>query len=172
MAGTLPPMSPAIYFYDVVVAIHVMAIVVGFGVTFAFGLIEASLMRLSPRAIPAWHETVAKVVGKFVTPAMAVALFAGVYVASDRDYFDKVWVQVPFAALIVLFGLNGSFFAPQSRKLAALAGKDVAASPGDGPVTWSPEYKALAARVAYVGAAAGVLILLSVFFMVAKPGGY
>jgi hypothetical protein len=163
-------MPLAIFFYDVIVAVHVAAVVIAFGVTYAFPVIEASIMRLAPRAMPAWHTTVATVTGRFVTPAMGVALFTGVYLAADRDYFDEVWVQVPFAVLFVLFGLNGSFFAPQSRKLAALAEKDVAAAPGDGPVTWSPEYKALMRRVAQGGAAAGLLILLAIFFMVAKPG--
>lgn len=163
-------MSPAIYFYDIVVAIHVMAIVVAFGVTFAFPVIEASIMRLAPRAIPAWHTTVATVTGRFMTPAMAVALFAGVYLASDRDLFSEIWVTVPFAALLVLFGLNGSFFAPQSRKLAALAEQDVAASPEPGAVAWSAGYQALSKRVAMVGTLAGLLVLGSTFFMVAKPG--
>lgn len=163
---------PAIYFYDVIVAVHVMAIVIAFGVTFAYPVIEAQLKRLAPRSMPSWHQTVAFVDGKFVTPAAGIALFAGVYLASDRDLFSKVWVQVPFAALIILFGLVGSFFTPQSRKLAELAAKDVAASPGDGPVTWSAEYDALSKRVAVVGTVAGLLILVSIFFMVAKPGGY
>jgi hypothetical protein len=166
-------MTLAIYFYDVVVAVHVMAVVVAFGVTFAYPVIEAQIMRLSPRALPSWHTTVAFLQSKFVTPAMAIALFAGVYLASDRDLFDRIWVQLPFAILIVLFGLTGSFFTPQSRKLAELAARDVAAAPaGDGPVTWSAEYLAVAKRVAVVGTAAGLLILVAIFFMVAKPGGY
>lgn len=165
-------MLPAILFYDVVLAVHVMAIVIAFGVTFAYPVIEAQLKRLAPRSMPSWHTTVAFVDGKFVTPAAGVALFAGVYMASDRDLFAKVWVQFPFAALIVIFGVVGSFFTPQSRKLAELAAQDVAASPGDGPVSWSAEYEAASKRVAIVGTVIGVLILASVFFMVAKPGGY
>lgn len=163
----------AIYFYDVVVAVHVMAIVVAFGATFAYPVIEAQIRRLAPRALPAWHTTVAYLDARFVTPAAGVALFAGVYLASDRDLFDRIWVQIPFAILIVLFALMGSFFTPQSRKLAELAAKDVAAAgAGDGPVTWSGEYDALARRVAIVGTVAGVLVLLAIFLMVTKPGGY
>lgn len=165
-------MPLAIYFYDVVVAVHVAAIVIAFGVTFAFPLIDAQIRRLAPRSLPAWHQIVATLNGRFITPAMAVALFAGIYAAQDRDLMGKSWVGVPFAILIVLFGLVGAFFTPQSRRLAELAAKDVAASPGDGAVAFSAEYDAAYKRVAAVGTAAGVLILVAIFFMVAKPGGY
>ncbi|WP_354699285.1 hypothetical protein DSM112329_04996 [Paraconexibacter sp. AEG42_29] len=165
-------MAPAILFYDIVLAVHVMAVVVAFGVTFAYPVIETQIKRLQPRALPTWHTVAAKVDGKLVTPAAALALFAGVYMASDRELFDRIWVQVPFAALIIIFGAVGSFLTPQSRKLAELAARDVAASPGDGAVTWSAEYEALSKRVAAVGAVMGGLILLSIFLMVAKPGGY
>ncbi|MCW2997675.1 MAG: hypothetical protein JWN65_1224 [Solirubrobacterales bacterium] len=163
-------MPLAIYFYDVIVAVHVAAIVIAFGVVFAYPVIDASFRKLNPRALPAWHATHAFIDSRVVTPGMTVALFAGVYLASDRDSFKEIWVQVPFAALIVLFGLTGSFFVPQGRKLAELAAKDVAATPGDGPVTWSAEYTTRARRFAIAGAGAAVLILLSIFFMVAKPG--
>ncbi|MCW3013190.1 MAG: hypothetical protein JWO02_282 [Solirubrobacterales bacterium] len=163
-------MPLAIYFYDVVVAVHVAAVVIAFGVVFSYPVIDASFRKLNPRAMPAWHATHAFIDSRVVTPGMAVALFAGVYLASDRDYFKEIWLQVPFAVLIVLFGLTGSFFIPQGRKLAEAAAKDVGATPGDGPVTWSAEYNALAARYAQVGAGASVLILLAIFFMVVKPG--
>jgi hypothetical protein len=165
-------MPLAIYFYDVVVAVHVAAIVIAFGVTVAFPLIDAQIRRLAPQSMPVWHHIVATINGKFITPAMAVALFAGIYAAQDRDLMGKSWVGVPFAILIVLFGLVGAFFTPQSRKLADLAGRDVAASSGAADVTWSAEYDAAYKRVATVGTVAGLLILVAIFFMVAKPGGY
>ncbi|UTI64997.1 hypothetical protein NBH00_02030 [Paraconexibacter antarcticus] len=162
----------AIYFYDVVVAVHVAAIVVAFGVTFAYPLIDAQVRRLSPRSLPAWHEIVATVNAKLTTPAMAVALFAGIYAAQDRHLMGKSWVAVPFAIIFILFGLVGAFFTPQSRKLATLAAADVAAAPGDGPVTFGAAYEAAYKRVAVVGTVAGLMVLLAIFFMVTKPGGY
>jgi hypothetical protein len=165
-------MAPAILFYDVVVAVHVAAIVIAFGVTFAFPFIDAQLVRLSPRSLPAWHRTRAALDGKFVTPAMGLATVAGIYAASDRDLWDKVWVTIPFAIMIVLFGLVGAFFTPQDRKLADLAERDLAAAPAGGQVAFSAEYQAMAKRMAVAGTAAGLLILTAIFFMVVKPGGY
>ncbi len=170
-------MSLAIQFYNVVVAVHVMAVVIAFGVTFAYPFIEAQVRRSAPDSLPAWHGIVATVNGKFVTPAMGVALLAGLYAASDQKLFDKVWVQVPLVILLVLFGIVGGFLTPQSRKLAELAAQDGAAASGGGgggggTVTRSAEYEAVSTRVGMVGGLAGVLILLAIFFMEAKPGGY
>jgi hypothetical protein len=165
-------MVPAILFYDVVVAVHVAAIVIAFGVTFAFPFIDSQLTRLSPQSLPAWYRTRAALDAKFVTPAMGLALVAGIYAASDRDLFSKVWVTVPMVILIALFGLVGAVFTPTDRKLADVAERDLTASPAGGQVTWSAEYQALSKRLAGFGTLAGVLILTAIFFMVTKPGGY
>jgi hypothetical protein len=107
-----------------------------------------------------------------MTPAETVALLAGFYLASDRDYMGKVWVIVPLIILIALLGLGGAFFGPNEKRASELAARDVAAAGSNGTVTLSPEYTALAGRIAKVGALASLLILVAIFFMAAKPGGY
>jgi uncharacterized membrane protein len=57
------------------------------------------------------------------------------------------------------------FFAPNERKLAELARRDLATG---GP--FSAEYESLFARVATVGLVTIALVLVAIFFMVAKPG--
>ena len=42
----------------------------------------------------------------------------------------------------------------------------------DGPVTLSPEYQAISSRLARAGLLASALVLIAIFFMAAKPGGY
>ena len=164
--------GPAIYFYDVVLSIHIMAVVVAFGVTFAYPILGVYVTREHPRLLPALHGAQERI-GKFlITPAATIALIAGFYLASDRDYMGKVWVIVPLVILIALLGLGGAFFGPNEKRASELAARDVAAAGPDGPVTLSPAYTAVAARVAKVGALASVLILVAIFFMTAKPGGY
>ncbi len=46
----------AVTFYDVVVWLHVSAVVLGFGATFAFGVYLALAGRRYPRAMPAMIE--------------------------------------------------------------------------------------------------------------------
>jgi uncharacterized membrane protein len=164
--------GPAILFYDVILSVHIMAIVVAFGVTFAYPILGVYVTREHPRFLPALHGAQERI-GKFlITPAATIALLAGFYLASDRDYMGKVWVIVPLIILIALLGLGGAFFTPNERRAGELAARDVAAAGPDGPVALSPEYEALSARVAKMGALASVLVLVAIFFMAAKPGGY
>jgi uncharacterized membrane protein len=164
--------APAIFFYDVVLSLHIAAIVIAFGVTFAYPILGVYVTREHPRMLPALHAAQERI-GKFlITPAATVALLAGFYMASDRDLMDRSWVIVPLIILIGLLAVGGAFFGPSERRASELSARDVAAAGPDGPVTLSPEYQAVATRVAQVGALANVLILVAIFFMTAKPGGY
>ncbi|MEJ7785326.1 MAG: hypothetical protein WKF96_11020 [Solirubrobacteraceae bacterium] len=152
----------AIVFYDVVLAVHVAAVVIAFGVTFSYPILFPFLGRNHPQALAPIHEAQDRI-GKFlITPFATVALLTGVYLAADRDYFDKIWVQVPMAILIILLGLGGAFFSPKERRAAELARQD----PG------GAEYRTVSGQIAKMGALTSVLILVAIFFMVAKPGGY
>jgi uncharacterized membrane protein len=152
----------AITSYSAVVAIHVAAVVIAFGVTFSYPIIMPFFGKNHPQALAPMHEAQERI-GKFlITPGSVVALITGIYLAADRDLFDRIWVQVPMAILIILMGLGGAFFAPRARRAAELARSE----PG------SPAYMALVGQVAKVGQLAGLLVLVAVFFMVAKPGGY
>jgi hypothetical protein len=141
----------AVQFYDVVVSIHVMAIIAAFGLWFAYPL-------LVPRGDAAAHRAQARVARIVVTPAGTLALIAGIYLASDRSYWDQSWVGIPLVILIVLMGITGGYFIPRQRRLAALA------DAGGGA-----EYDALAVQVARVAGIAAALVVVAVFFMVVKP---
>jgi hypothetical protein len=164
--------APAIYFYDVVLALHIAAIVIAFGVTFTYPLTGIFVTREHPRFLPVLHAAQDRIGRIIIAPAGTIALLAGFYLASDRDYMGKVWVIVPLIILIGLLALGGAFFGPSEKRAGELAARDVAAAGPDGPVLLSPEYQAVAGRIAKVGALANVLILVAIFFMTAKPGGY
>jgi hypothetical protein len=144
-------MPLAVQFYDVVVAIHVMAVVAAFGLWFAYPL-------LVPRGDAAAHRAQARVARVVVTPAGTLALLAGIYLASDRSYWDKSWVGIPLLILIVLMGITGGYFIPRQLRLAELADAGAGA-----------DYDALARQVARVAMAAAALVLVAVFLMVVKP---
>lgn len=158
---------PAIVFYNVVIAVHVMAIVLAFGVVFAYPVLIPFVERNYPGALGPVHEAQGRITRFLIMPFATLALITGVYLAADHDYFDRIWVQVPMAILIVLLGLAGAFFAPHERKAAELAKRDAGA--GGGP---SAEYQAVSARIAKVGGLGSLLVLVAIFFMEAKPGGY
>jgi len=156
--------TPAVFFYDVVVAIHVMCIVIAFGVTFVYPAILPWLTNKHPETMPTIHEMQVRI-GRFViTPFATLALLTGIYLASDRDLFSEVWVTIPFVILIVLLGLGGAFFTPREKQLAVLARRDI-----DAGGALSDEYHGRAKTVGIVGALSSLLILFAIFCMVAKP---
>jgi hypothetical protein len=65
--------------------------------------------------------------------------------------------------------MQGAYFIPTDRKLEKLAVADIAAS-GDGPVKLSDDYLSTSRTQAIVGGVAGLLIVIAVYLMVAKPG--
>lgn len=160
--------TPAIFFYDVVLAAHIACIVIAFGVTFAYPILIPYVLRTNPRMAPTIHRAQEQVGKKIIAPFGGLALLAGAYLASDRDYWSEVWVTVPMIILLALLIGGGAFFSPNEAKAAELAERDIAAS-GDGEIRFSAEYEAVAGRVKTVGAIASLLVLVAIFFMTAKP---
>jgi uncharacterized membrane protein len=160
-------MPIAILFYDVVLTIHILAVVVAFGVVFAYPVIDAQIRRASPDQLPALHRLHLVLAQRVITPAMVLVLLAGIYLAVDRDLFSKLWVSIPLVILFVLFGLTGGVLTPTDRKLAELAERDLEA--GGGP---SAEYAEQTNRANLFGAFALALVVVAIFFMTVKPGGY
>lgn len=158
-------MPSAILFYDVVLFVHVAAVVLAFGVTFAYPVFLPWAAKHHPREMPVLHEIQGRIGKLLITPAATVALLAGAYLASDRDYWGEIWVVVPLVILLLLLGLGGAYFAPQERRITEMARRDMAA--GD---AYSDEYRALVGRVSAVGAASSLLVLVAIFFMTVKPG--
>jgi uncharacterized membrane protein len=150
----------AVRLYDAIVSLHVIAIVLAFGVTFAYSIIVPHFARNNPGGLATLHEAQHVVGSRLIMPSMVVALITGLYLAADADVFGEVWVQVPMTILLILFALGGAFFTPTEKRMAAAARTDPAGA----------EYQALTARMIKVAVAADVLILVAIFFMVAKPG--
>jgi uncharacterized membrane protein len=155
----------AITFYSVVLSVHIMAVVIAFGTTFAYPAFMPWARKNHPEAMPVIHEMSDRLGKLVMSPAMALVLIGGIYLASDADVWSESWVSVPLVILVVIGGLGGLFFAPSERRLGELARRDLA-SVGE----LSAEYDALFRRVAIVGFAVMALVLIAIFFMVAKPG--
>jgi uncharacterized membrane protein len=155
----------AFAFYDVVVAIHVMAVVATFGVIFAYPVFVPWLRRTHPEAMPAMHGAQVRIGRLLISPGLGLVLIAGIYLATKAKVWSEVWVTVPLVILLVIGALGGAFFSPNERRLGELARRDLATGKG-----FSPEYDALFTRVMTVVVAAIVLVLVAIFFMVAKPG--
>ena len=156
-------------FTDVAVAIHIMAVVVGLGVTFAYPIIFTVGRRLDPRAMP-WMHRVQVVIGqRLISPGLVVILGFGIYLASHEHQWSKFYVGWGLAVVVILGGLGGAFFNPKEKRLAELAERDIAAA-GPGDLTFSAEYESIARQVAIAGVVADVLILATILFMTLHTG--
>jgi hypothetical protein len=86
-------------------------------------------------------------------------------VASDDVWKgDEAFIIVGFLAIIALFGLQHGVFQPQGRTMQGLAERDLKA--GD---ELSPEFQAIGQRLGQLGGLAGVIVVVTIFFMTYKP---
>jgi len=161
----------AVTFYTFALAVHIAAIVIAFGVTFAYPVMYAVGIKAEARSMPGVHR-IQDSVGKFViSPFLGLALLAGIYLASKLHTWSDFYVQWGLGVIMLLGALGGAYFAPRERRLAELAERDVAA--GDAAAcgfAFSAEYKALRKQVFSVNLAANVLVLLTIYFMTAQTG--
>jgi uncharacterized membrane protein len=161
-----PDMLTAVTFYDVVLFVHVFAVIVAFGPTFAYPVFLAVAERTDPRALPAVGRGIAAW-DRIAMILLAVILLAGLYLVADGPWsFGDFYVSWGFLAVIVIGGLSGMYFTPKTRELIELAERDVG-GPAGGEL--SAEFHELNRKVGQVGMFAGLLVLLTVYVMVAKP---
>jgi uncharacterized membrane protein len=154
----------AVTAYTFSVFLHVTAVVVGLGATFAEAITFPVAMKLDPRHLPYVHRLGAAINQRLTSPALLVILITGIYQVSKGDWdFGSFWISASFAIVIVLGGLIGAYFIPTDRKLAAMAERDLAAG------ELSDEYQRRARTEGIIGAVAGLLVVLAVFLMVTKP---
>ena len=158
----------AIAIYDVVLFVHVTAVVVSFGATFAYPFFQAGVERISPRSLPAMLRAMHTTSRYLVTPGLLVVLASGLYLTLDGWDFGQRFVIVGLAIVVVLTILGPTFFDRHEARLIHLSERDVAVA-GAGEAVLSEEYRALSKRFARVGIAASLLVVIALFFMVVKP---
>lgn len=160
-------LAPAIVLYDVVLAIHIMAVVIAFGLTFALPVMFAVGARRDPRSLPVLHRIEYTLERALVNPGLLVVVLAGVYLASKGHEWSQFFVQWGIGAALVIGALVGSVMIPTGKRAEQLAERDLAAAGGSGEL--STEYRALTRRLATVGTLLSGLVLLTIFFMATKP---
>jgi len=158
--------TATVTFYSVVVFFHIAAVVVGFGPTFAYGAYIATAQREGGQAIPLVGRTILFWDRTVNTAAMTLILLTGIYLASDGPYgMGSFFISWGFVAIILLFGLTHGFFIPRTKQAVELAERDLAAPEGK----LSAEFEALSGRLAGVGILAGLVVILTIYVMTAKP---
>jgi hypothetical protein len=158
-------MTFAVTFYDVSVWLHVSAVVVGFGATFAESVTFPVAIKMDVRHLPFVHRLGIVINQRLATPALALIIITGIYQTADRWEFSQFWISATFLIALILGGLNGAYFIPGERRLLAQIETELAET-GEP----SADYLRKARQMGMVGALAGLLVLLAIFFMVTKLG--
>jgi len=152
--------------YDISVFVHVSAVVVGFGATFAEAIMFPVAMKAGVRHLPFVHQLQLAINQRMAGPALGLVILTGIYQTIDGDWgFGSFWISATFAIAIILGGMNGAYFVPTDRRLAEQAQREI-----DETGNVSDGYQREARREGIMGAIAGILVIAAVFLMVTKPG--
>lgn len=150
--------------YNLVLVLHILAVIVGFGGMFIAGFYgNEAAKRPGPEGL-AVAETTLKVTGMAPTMAVYSVPILGILLillSDDTWKFSEMWVSASFLLYFVLVALAVSVQVPAIRRMVALRGA------GGGQPS---EMAALGKKVATVGGIVNVLWVLSLALMVFKPG--
>ncbi len=161
-------MIVAATFYNVVLAVHIMAVVFAFGATLAYPVLLGTIGKADSRALPALYKALHAISTRVIMPGLALVVICGIYLASDGKLWSEFFVQWGLGAVVVIGAVEGMFLSPNERRLCEVADRDLAAS-GGGPFQPSAEHDALVKRIGAVGALMDLIVLVTILFMAIKP---
>jgi hypothetical protein len=169
-AMTLPL---AVTNYNISIFIHITAVMVGFGATFAEAIMFPVAMRTSVRYLPYVHRLQLAINQWLATPALVIVIATGLYQVDQGNWdLGSFWISGTLTIVIVIGALLGAYFIPADRKLAPMVEAEIAAL-GDREITMadlSEEYQRRGRMEGIVGTITGLLLVIAVYFMVIKPG--
>lgn len=155
----------AVTTYNVVLAIHIIGVVLSFGVVFAYPIMFAIAAKQDPRSLPLMHRIEVVIDRVLVNGAMVIVLGAGIYLATEGHHWKEFFVQWGIGAIVVIGGLVGAVMIPTSKKAQKTIERDLAS--GDGAT--SEQYRRLTRRLSVVGTLLSALVLVTILFMAIKP---
>jgi uncharacterized membrane protein len=161
-------MIPAASAYELVLALHIMAVVIAFGWTFMLPVAFRVAASSDPRSLPVLHRVEYMSQRLLLNPALTVIVGAGIFLATDGHLWGHFFVSWGIGAAIVIGGLSGSLLIPAAKRAEAAAERDLEAFAGD---RFAPgaEYRAATRRLTVWGSATSLLALATIAIMVVKP---
>lgn len=150
--------------FEIVLAIHIMAVVIAFGVTFAYPIIFAIAAKNDRASLPVLHRIECMIDRWLINPGLLVVAVAGVYLASEDHLWKAFFVQWGIGVAFVIGGVVSAVMIPTATKAEQTSARDIAAR-GEGEITLSDEYSKLARKLMTVGASLSLLVLVTILFM-------
>lgn len=149
--------------YNVVLVLHILAAIIGFGGMFIAGFYGVESRRLPGAEGLVVAQATLKVSGQVPTVAVCAVPILGILLilmSDDVWQFSQAWISLSFLLYFVLMGLATGLQVPTLRKLVALR-----AAGGN-----ATQVEALGKKAAAVGAVVNVLWVITLALMVFKPG--
>ena len=142
---------------EVMVTLHILAVVAAFGGAVAYPLWFALIRQGTPEQRAFFHRAQAWLGKVLITPGIVVVFGTGAWLASDHDLWGEGWVLVPTAMLAVILALGAGILGPNEERLSEAA---TSGEPGD--------YERRLRRVQAVTWIALALVVAATFLMVAR----
>ena len=163
-------MPLAVSSYELSVFIHVTAVMVGFGATFAESVLFPVAMKMSPRNLPYVHRLQLTINQFFAAPALLIVIATGLYQMAEGNWeYGDFWVSGTLTIVVIIGVLLLAYFIPADRRLLPMIEREVADA-GTGDVKPSDAYMKAARNEGIAGSITGILLVVAVFLMVTKPG--
>jgi hypothetical protein len=159
----------AVGFYEVVLALHILAVVIAFGATFAYPVLLGVVAKSDTRALPALYRALHAISQRVIMPGVAAILVFGIYLASHLHLWSSFFVQWGLGVVIVIGAVEGAYLGPREKRLIEVADQDVAAA-GEGPVSFSTEHDSLVRLIGLIGALMDLLVIITIYFMATHTG--
>jgi hypothetical protein len=168
-------LAPAVTFDQVILALHIMSVVIAFGVLFSYPLFMAVGARLDPSSMPWFHRMQQIVSRRLISPGLLLVVIFGVILASELHAWKAFYVQWGIGASIVIGALEGMFMIPRTGRLAELARRDIEpAGVGGDRIkrvgTLSVEYRAVFRQVVIGSGVVSLIVLVTIFLMAVHAG--
>ena len=111
----------AVRFYDVVLWVHITAVMTAFGALFAYPVFLTVNAQAPVTQRVTFHRQQIAFSQRVTGPAIGVILVAGIYLATERELWSKVWVTAPLILLFVIAGLGATVLRQAEERLLAMA---------------------------------------------------
>jgi Predicted integral membrane protein (DUF2269) len=163
-------MPLAVSSYEVSVFLHITAVVVGFGATFAEAVMFPVALKMGPRNLPYVHRLQLTINQFFAVPALVIVIATGLYQMAEGNWeYGDFWVSATLGIVVIIGVLLLAYFIPADRRLLPMVEREIADS-GGGEVKLSEDYQRGARNTGIAGTITGILLVVAIFLMTTKPG--
>ncbi len=161
--------------YKLLLVLHLMAVIAGFGPTLLAGAFGAKAKARGGREGQAIAETTYDVLSTWGTWIIyTVPIFGILLVITSDDawQFSDTWISLSFLLYIVSLGIVHAVLYPNLRRMNQLMAELHAGGPpgGGGPPPQVAELEARGKRAGALGGLLNVILVVIVVLMVWKPG--